>query len=197
VSVLEHDWFPVAVPDNVQLGDGSWLYSSYAFLHYRSRRPAGFRTGRNCGVYIGTMLDLGPEAEVTVGDFSILNGCVIVTNGSVEIGSCALVAHEVTIAGRPFAAPPGEHAQPDPPIVIGDDAWIGVRATVLGGAVIGRGAIIGAATLVDSAVPDYAIVAGNPARIVGQAAPRAARRQGPAADPSKKDPGSSLNQDWD
>ena len=187
MTVLEHDWFPAALPDNVVLEEGSWLYSSYAFLHYRSQRPAGVRIGRHCGVYIGTMLDLGPLAEMTMGDFSMLNGVVVSTNGRVAIGSYALLAHEVTLAGGPFANPPQDDDEPDPPIVVGDDAWIGVRATLLGGAVIGRGAIVGAATVVNGVVPDYAIVAGNPARIVGEARPRTSGEQGRAFNPSNSD----------
>lgn len=52
------------------------------------------------------------------------------------------------------------------PLVIGNDVWIGYRATVLGSITIGDGAIIGAGAVVASDVPPYAIVAGNPARIL-------------------------------
>lgn len=49
-------------------------------------------------------------------------------------------------------------------IVIGNDVWIGLRATILPGVTIGDGAIIGAHTVVSRDVRPYAIVAGNPAR---------------------------------
>jgi len=42
---LAHDWFPRALPDNVVIGERSWLYSSFAFLHYRSDQPCGVRIG--------------------------------------------------------------------------------------------------------------------------------------------------------
>lgn len=51
-------------------------------------------------------------------------------------------------------------------IIIGNDVWIGFGATVLSGVRVGNGAIIGAGAVVSSNVPDYAIVAGNPARII-------------------------------
>ncbi len=47
---------------------------------------------------------------------------------------------------------------------------------ILGGAEIGDGAVIGAGAVLRTEVPDYAIVAGNPARIVGWAPPNAAGR---------------------
>lgn len=55
-------------------------------------------------------------------------------------------------------------------IVIGDDVWIGKGSLILGspeGTVIGKGAVIGAHTLVKSSVPEFAIAVGSPAKIVG------------------------------
>jgi maltose O-acetyltransferase len=52
------------------------------------------------------------------------------------------------------------------PIVIEDDVWIGARVTILGGVNIGTGAVIGAGSVVTKNVPPYAIVAGNPAKLI-------------------------------
>jgi virginiamycin A acetyltransferase len=49
--------------------------------------------------------------------------------------------------------------------VIGNDVWIGYGATILPGARIGHGAIIGAQAVVRGTVPDYAIVTGNPGTV--------------------------------
>jgi acetyltransferase-like isoleucine patch superfamily enzyme len=51
-------------------------------------------------------------------------------------------------------------------ILVGNDVWIGARATLLNGVVVGDGAVIGAGTVVTSSVPPYAVVVGNPPRIV-------------------------------
>ena len=50
--------------------------------------------------------------------------------------------------------------------VIGHDVWLGNGAQILPGARLGSGVIVGASAVVSGHVPDYAIVAGNPARIV-------------------------------
>jgi acetyltransferase-like isoleucine patch superfamily enzyme len=50
--------------------------------------------------------------------------------------------------------------------IIGNDVWIGLGATVLSGVMVGDGAVIGAGAVVSKSVPPYAIVAGNPARIM-------------------------------
>jgi acetyltransferase-like isoleucine patch superfamily enzyme len=52
------------------------------------------------------------------------------------------------------------------PLVIGNDVWIGYRAMVLGAVTIGDGAVIAAGSVVLSDVPAYALVAGNPAKVV-------------------------------
>lgn len=51
-------------------------------------------------------------------------------------------------------------------VVIGNDVWVGYSATILSGVTVGDGAVIGANANVFEDVPPYAIVAGNPARVV-------------------------------
>jgi acetyltransferase-like isoleucine patch superfamily enzyme len=58
-------------------------------------------------------------------------------------------------------------------VTIGDDVWIGASATVLGGVAIGTGAIIGAGSVVTRDIPEFSIVVGNPARVVGERFPPA------------------------
>jgi acetyltransferase-like isoleucine patch superfamily enzyme len=177
---LEHDWFPEPLPDNVQLGERTWLYSTYAFRHYRSRQTQGLNVGNDTGLYNGTFFDLGPDGQVEIGNFCTLVGAIICSNARVVIQDYALIAHEVVIADQGASIPdwgtdntrrdvtnrPGYETRNG--VFIGQNAWIGARAILLGGAHIGEGAIVGAAAVVNFKVPDFAIVAGNPARIVGQ-----------------------------
>jgi acetyltransferase-like isoleucine patch superfamily enzyme len=174
---LDHDWFSEPLPENVSLGERSWLYSTYAFRHYCSEMRVGLRTGHDTGLYNGTFFDLGPHGEVTIGNFSTIVGAIISTNGRVSIGSYCFIAHEVILADSDFSVPPDTHSAPPRPIRnaapsasrgirLGDNVWVGARAVLLGGADVGEGAIIGAGAVVDSEVPPFCIVAGNPARMV-------------------------------
>jgi len=60
------------------------------------------------------------------------------------------------------AADPLVHHQ----MTIGNDVWVGANAQLLGGIHIGNGAVIGAGTVIAKDVPPYAVVVGNPARII-------------------------------
>jgi acetyltransferase-like isoleucine patch superfamily enzyme len=173
---LTHDWFPRDLPANVVLGPRSWCYSSFAFLHYQSRRPRGVSVGHDSGIYHGTFFDLGPDGEVSIGNFCTLVGPIITSNSRVFIGDYVFIAHEVVLADS-FAALPsaesdgtaleGNLSTRGANIEIGDNCWIGARAVLTCGARLGAGVVVGAAALVDFKVPPYAVVAGNPARIVG------------------------------
>ncbi|WP_281015799.1 MULTISPECIES: CatB-related O-acetyltransferase [unclassified Mesorhizobium] len=59
-----------------------------------------------------------------------------------------------------------EYLRTKGPIIVGNDVWIGTRATILSGVTIGDGAVVAAGSVVSKDVPPYAIVAGNPARFV-------------------------------
>ena len=166
MTVLEHDWYPAPVPDNVVLGERSWLYSAFAFLHHRATARDAVRVGCDTGIYQGTNFDLGPDARVTIGDFCTIGGVLFCTNGRVSIGDHSLVSYSVVVAGSPAAAP-GDEGDGD--IVIGDDVWVGAGAILLPGAVIGDGAIVAARAVVDFEVPAGCVVAGNPARVVKRA----------------------------
>jgi acetyltransferase-like isoleucine patch superfamily enzyme len=176
MTSIAGDWFDRPLPANLHIGEGSHLYSSYAFLHSRSERPCAVRIGRSTGVYNGSFFELGPRGEVRIGDYCTLVGVIVASNGLVVIGSYAFLAHEVVIADE-FAATPARRdptrdelaPDPEPCVVLGEDVWVGTGAILLKGARIGSGAIVGAGAVVDFEVPPNAIVAGNPARIVGRA----------------------------
>jgi len=185
---MDHDWLARPLPPGVVIGARSWLYSSFAFIHHASRRPQSVRIGSDSGIYSATSFALGPQGEVQIGDFCTIVAAVFCTNRRVVIEDYALISHSVVIADDLAAVPPAltdggrfatglgaEQADPAPPPIsvrVGENVWIGARAVLLGGAEIGDGAIVGAATVVDFAVPPFAVVAGDPARIVGWARPQ-------------------------
>jgi acetyltransferase-like isoleucine patch superfamily enzyme len=191
MTALAHDWYPAEVPTNVALGERSWVYSSFAFTHHRSERDPSVRIGPDSGVYLGTHFDLGPRGTVEIGRCCAVVGAIFASNNRIVVGDYTLISHDVVIGDAAFAVPPdaraavgelpgpGSHAD----VTIGSDVWIGAKAVVLGGSNIGKGAIIGAVTVIQGEVPEFAVAAGDPARIVGWARP--------AAKPRLRDPSST------
>jgi hypothetical protein len=174
-TFLENDWWPAPVPQNVVIGSGSYLFSSYCFLHYRSEQPTGVKIGSRSGAYEGTFFNLGPLGQVEIGNYCTLAGPTFATNGKVVIGDYAFISYHVYFAGSEAATTPlsrtfEKNDIPDP-ITVSENVWIGARAVLLPGARLGEGAIIGACAVVDFEVPPFGIVAGSPAEVVGQANP--------------------------
>ncbi|MFC1715267.1 acyltransferase [Candidatus Poribacteria bacterium] len=168
---LSHDWFPRPLPANIEIGPRSWIYGTFAFIHYFSRRPIGLRVGHDSGIYNPSFFELGCHGEVAIGNYCALVATIIRTNGRVEIGDYSFIAHEVVIADDSAALPPtAEGARQELPLgnemVIGPNVWIGAHAILLGQIRIGEGSIVGAGAVVTDSVPPYTVVAGNPARIV-------------------------------
>jgi acetyltransferase-like isoleucine patch superfamily enzyme len=174
---LPHDWYPAEVPDTVILHERSCLYSSFAFLHHRSRRRPSVCVGGGSGIYAGSYFVLGPEGEVQIGSYCSIAGTVISSDGRVTIGDHTFIGYGTVLADGPQAMPPasrerlgGSDGAPGE-ITIGDNVWIGARAVILGATQIGPDAVIGAGAVLDrQRVPPGAIVAGNPPRVVGSAA---------------------------
>ncbi|MDP5158573.1 MAG: hypothetical protein NWQ07_08360 [Flaviramulus sp.] len=52
------------------------------------------------------------------------------------------------------------------PIVVKNKVWIGFNSIILKGVIIGEGAIVGAGSVVTIDVPDWTVVAGNPAKVI-------------------------------
>ena len=55
----------------------------------------------------------------------------------------------------------------DKDVIVEEDVWMGARVTLLPGIIVGRGAEVGTGTVVRANVPPYAVVVGNPAKVVG------------------------------
>jgi len=106
--------------------------------------------------------------NIKVGKNVFINACCkFQDQGGIEIGNGVLIGHNVTLATLNHDERPSHRQNIYPkPIKIGDNVWIGSNATILQGVTIGNGAIIGANAVVTKDVPENAIVAGIPAKII-------------------------------
>jgi acetyltransferase-like isoleucine patch superfamily enzyme len=136
-------------PQNVELGANVYVGHQTILKGYHAARMRigdGTWIGQQCFFHSGGGLTIG--ANVGIGP-----GVRILTSAHREAGRQTPILHS-----------PIDFA----PVVIEDDADIGIGAIVLPGVTIGRGAQIGAGAVVAESVPPYAVAAGVPARVLRQ-----------------------------
>lgn len=128
----------------------------------------GCKIGSNCE--IEPHVDVGFKPELIIGCRCQINQNTVLKNA--RIGSDVMIAPGVVLLDRSH-----KHMRTDIPMAmqgetprsityISNDVWIGQNAVVMPGLKIGRGVIIGAGSVVTRDIPDWAVVAGVPAKII-------------------------------
>ena len=118
-----------------------------------------------------------PPRALVIGDRCVIGmRSGIVAHESIEIGDDVWFGQDVfvTDANHGYAdtvTPVGRQLGPHLPVSIAAGAWIGHGTVVLPGARIGRNAVVAAGSVVRGHIPDHAVVAGVPARIIRQLVP--------------------------
>ncbi|SFU09219.1 acyltransferase [Mesorhizobium sp. YR577] len=132
------------------------------------------------GSRIGTFVEI--QRNATIGQNCKISSHTFICEG-VTLEDGVFVGHGVMFTNdlHPRAVTTDGGLQTDEdwtviPTLVRQHASIGSNATILAGVIIGRGALIGAGSVVTKDVPDHAIVAGVPARIVGRAKDAPVRR---------------------
>ncbi|MCS0635641.1 acyltransferase [Streptomyces sp. LP05-1] len=117
-------------------------------------------------------LDLGPEPVVTLADGVVLGrGSHVVAEAPVSIGANTFCGPYVYITSTNHSyddphQPVGRQWPRAEPVRIGPGCWLGTGAVILPGARLGRNVVVAAGAVVRGEVPDHAVVAGAPARVV-------------------------------
>lgn len=133
--------------------------------HGRNAKIHGSCDGHFKNVYIGSNVAIGPFnhfntliSKVYIGD-NVLTGpeVMFITGG-----------HRYNLVGKNIidVKTSEKIGNEDRDIVIENDVWIGARAIILKGVTVGEGSIIGAGSVVTKNIPPFAIVGGNPARLL-------------------------------
>ena len=149
------------------------IYIGDDVIIYQAKNSGSISLGAGTHIHDGTIMETGDSGKIIIGaDTHIQPRCHLSGyKGQISIGNgvqiapiCAFYPYDHTFkSGSPIKSQP---LQSRGGIIIDDDAWLGVGVIVLDGSKIGKGAVIGAGAVVNGIVPDGAIAAGVPARVV-------------------------------
>ena len=116
---------------------------------------------------IKAKLHAAPGAKIVIGNNCYLSSCVLTAFTSIEVGQETLIAGEASILDSDFhGTKRTEHAKKKP-VKVGNHVWICAGARILKGVSIGDNAIVGTDSVVTHDVAANTIVAGNPAKKIG------------------------------
>lgn len=115
---------------------------------------------------------VGSYANLELGEYAEINtGCFLLSKDKIVIGENSTLAYQATILTS--SNPNGPHnklvklyPKITKPVIIGDNSWIGAKATILPGVTIGDFCVVAAGSVVNKDVADYTVVAGIPAKVI-------------------------------
>ena len=140
---IPRNWSDVLLEENVALDRGVVLIASGA------ARPGKIKIG--AGTYVNRYTIFDAHQQLEIGRECMIGPHCYFTDGN-----------HGTAQGVPVNRQPMNTA----PLIVEDHVWIGSHAVILSGVRIGRGAVIGAGSVVTSDIPANAIAAGVPARVI-------------------------------
>lgn len=150
---------------------------SYHVRHGWYRRVLGVRLGEGSGIHLGCYIWFtGPgrmrrEGLLAIGHHSRINrSCCLDARGGLFIGNNVSVSAEVVILTMEHLKDDAHFSTVTRPVRIEDHAWIGVRAMLMPGVTVGRGAVVAAGAVVTRDVAAGDVVGGVPARPISRRA---------------------------
>lgn len=153
-DIITHD------PHCISIGEGSRLHHHVVITAWKNH----FTGENDASLIIGEGADIGEYTHITA-------------MGHMRIGKNLLTGRWVTITDNGHGDIDYETLQQVPinrrlhskgDVTIGNNVWIGDKATILPAVIIGDGAVIAANSVVTKDVPAYSVVAGNPAKVIKQ-----------------------------
>ena len=164
---------PTAILPRTSVSMGKKVYIGDRVYVRNADGSGAFRFYDLVSLFGDSYLIAGENATIEIGSHTRLHfGTIISAYGSdIVFGKNTGVANRCAFYSHNHGTARHTHYRDQPnesrgPILIGDDVWIAHGVTVLSGVTIGSGAIIAAGAVVVKSVPEYAIAAGVPARVV-------------------------------
>lgn len=139
---------------------------SYTLRHWYLTTFLGYSIGRDAAIHMGCFFT---GRNIKIGNNTIVNRrCYLDGRGTLAIGNSVSIAPEAYILSMTHDTHSADFAPLRKSTRIDDNVWLGARVLVLPGVQLGKGCVVGAGSVVTEDVPPYFIVAGSPARKIGE-----------------------------
>ena len=121
-------------------------------------------------VFISRKIEIKNPRNIQIGNNCVINKRVLLDGrgGGITIFDNVDIAQDVQIWTEEHDVDSPSHSLKASPVEIGENVWIASRATILPGVTIGKGAVVAAGSVVTKDVEPYSIVAGVPAKKIGE-----------------------------
>jgi len=137
---------------------------SYRLRHWYLKHFCRLKIGKDSSIHMNCFIT---GTNIEIGNNTIVNRQTYLDGrAGVKIGNNVNISHQTLIQSL-------DHDPQDPyfgclvkPVTIENNVWIGTRAIILPGVLIGEGAVIGAGSVVTKNIPSYTIAVGNPAKVI-------------------------------
>ena len=143
-------------PQYISIGSGSSVMSHCVLETCPEIAKPDLQIGN--GVSLGEYTHITCASKIVIGDGVLTGRFVLITDN----------AHGASLEAESDTPPLARAISSKDPVLIGKNVWIGDKVTILPGVMVGAGAIIAANAVVTKNVPAYAVVGGNPAKVLKQ-----------------------------
>lgn len=171
----------IVLNNNIKVGRKSTIYYKSRFINFS--RKGYVIIGNNCSIgrsdfgyhagmpfYTSLMIYGKGEPQIIIGDNCRINGAYIHSQKRIEIGKNCVIAAGVNIIDsnghETYSLNRTTGSDSPKEIIIGDNVWIGINATILKGTRIGNNSVISAGSVVKGDFPSNCIISGNPAKVI-------------------------------
>jgi len=128
---------------------------------------SGIKIGRGSTIHMWA--NFFEPANISIGEDSIIGDHAFLDGrAALKIGSHVDIASSVMIYNSEHDLEKADFVAREEPVTIGDYVFIGPRAIILPGVRIGKGAVVAAGAVITNNVPDFSIVGGVPAKVIGE-----------------------------
>lgn len=139
---------------------------SYNIRNFVYRKIYGIKLGKGSSIHLHTRIN---RFNIEVGTNSVINrDCYLDGRGGILIGDNVSISPETHLITASHDFSSREFKYFSKPIKIYDFVWIGSRATIMPGVVLGKGCVVATGAVVTKDVKEYDVVAGVPAKVIAQ-----------------------------